>query len=117
LAELGPLIAIIGFTLIFYLVEHKKISINLYNNPLKSSLVGIVGGIIWLGLSVGILMFLRIMKIDGYNSIPMLWLWIISVFINTIMQEMLVRGYIYQMLKAKFDFPAAIFLGLLCHMK
>lgn len=76
-AELGPLIAIIGFTFIFYLVEHKKISIKLYNNPLKSSLVGIVGGTIWLGLSVGILMLLRIMKIDGYNSIPMLWLWII----------------------------------------
>ena len=30
----------------------------------------------------------------------MLWLWIISVFLNTIMQEMLVRGYLYQLIKA-----------------
>lgn len=35
------------------------------------------------------------------KSISMLWLWILSAFINTIMQEMLVRGYLYQMIKRK----------------
>lgn len=43
------------------------------------------------------------MKILEEISIPMLWLWILSVFINTIMQELLVRGYLFQMLKANYN--------------
>ena len=37
----------------------------------------------------------------------MLWLWILSAFINTIMQEMLVRGYLYQMIKRNYNVVAA----------
>ena len=32
-----------------------------------------------------------------------LWLWILSAFINTIMQELLARGYIYQLLKEQYN--------------
>ena len=41
----------------------------------------------------------------------MLWLWILSAFINTIMQELLVRGYLYQMIKAKHNIIAATIIS------
>ena len=38
----------------------------------------------------------------------MLWLWIASAFVNVIMQELLVRGYIYQLLKREFNLAVAV---------
>lgn len=35
----------------------------------------------------------------------------LSAFINVIMQELLVRGYIYQLLKTKYDLPVAIIVS------
>ncbi len=74
---------------------------------MKSLTVGIIAGIVWLGAAVAILIFTGTMTVVGHNSISMLWLWIISVFLNTIMQEMLVRGYLYQLIKANYNAIAA----------
>ena len=41
----------------------------------------------------------------------MLWLWMISAFLNTVMQEMLVRGYLYQMLKSNYNTVAAVIVS------
>ena len=38
----------------------------------------------------------------------MLWLWILSAFINVVMQELLIRGYMYQLLKKRFNLAVAI---------
>lgn len=35
----------------------------------------------------------------------------ISAFLNTIMQEMLVRGYLYQMIKSKYNIVAAVIVS------
>ena len=48
------------------------------------------------------------LTITGKNNVPFMWLWILSAFINVVMQEMLVRGYIYQLLKTKYNLPLAI---------
>ncbi len=64
-------------------------------------------GLSWLGISVGILLFTGSARIEDTNHISMLWLWILSAFINTIMQEMLVRGYLYQMIKRNYNVVAA----------
>ena len=41
----------------------------------------------------------------------MLWLWMISAFLNTVMQEMLVRGYLYQMLKSNYNIGIAVIVS------
>ena len=46
-----------------------------------------------------ILSLTGVIHIDGRNQISMLWLWLFSAFINSVMQEVLVRGYLYQMIK------------------
>lgn len=43
------------------------------------------------------------MKILKVNYVPSLWLWIISAFLNVIMQELLIRGYLYQLIKENYN--------------
>ncbi len=102
-AELIPFLSIVGLTIIFWLFEKRKIKLHIVSSPLKNSAIGIVAGIIWIGMVTLILISFGTMRIVEHNIVFMLWLWIFSVFINTIMQELLVRGYLYQMLKTNYN--------------
>ena len=99
-AELIPLLSVIAITLIFWLADQKKIRLHLTGKPVYNIILGGVTGTIWLGASVGILSILGVVQIEGKNQIAMLWLWLLAAFLNTVMQEMLVRGYLYQMIKS-----------------
>ena len=78
---------------------------------LDNIILGGVTGTIWLGASVGILSILGVVQIEGKNQIAMLWLWLLAAFLNTVMQEMLVRGYLYQMIKSNGSIAAAIIVS------
>ena len=106
-AELIPFLAIVVMSVIFWFVDRKKTKLHLTQRPVYSSVLGGTVGLSWLGISVGILLFTGSARIEGTNHISMLWLWILSAFINTIMQEMLVRGYLYQMIKRNYNVVAA----------
>ena len=41
----------------------------------------------------------------------MLWLWLFSAFINGVMQEVLVRGYLYQMIKNNYNIVVAVLIS------
>lgn len=107
-AELIPLAVMILFTVAFWLIEKKTINIPIKENIGKGTLSGIVIGIIWIGAAAAILIFSKQLEIIGKNEISLLWLWILSAFLNVIMQELLVRGYIYQLLKERFNLPTAL---------
>ena len=107
-AELIPLAVMILFTVAFWLIEKKTINIPIKENIGKGTLSGIVIGIIWIGAAAAILIFSKQLEIIGKNEISLFWLWILSAFLNVIMQELLVRGYIYQLLKERFNLPAAV---------
>ena len=106
-AELIPFLAIVVVTVIFWFVDHKKTKLHLTQRLVYNSTLGGIVGLSWLGISVGILLFTGSARIEDTNHISMLWLWILSAFINTIMQEMLVRGYLYQMIKRNYNVVAA----------
>lgn len=106
-AEITPLIAIIAFTFVFWLIEKKQIKLHLMDNPAKGLSVGIIGGVTWLGCSVLILFLAGVMKFDGSNNVSMLSIWILAAILNVVMQELLVRGYLYQMIKQKHNLVAA----------
>lgn len=113
-AELNPFLAIAGISLLFWYLEKKTVSIFSTGNHLKGCVTGAVGGVIWLLASFLIMSGLGVLKIEGYNSVPMLWLWVLSVFLNTVMQELLVRGYLYQMIKKTYNkIAAALFTSCL----
>lgn len=109
-AELIPFALIVVFTIVFLLVEKGQVRIPVWDNMGKGTVTGLAVGIFWIGLSVGILFLLHQLTIDGKSTVIALWLWIISAFINVIMQELLVRGYIYQLLKEKYNLPLAVII-------
>ena len=57
------------------------------------------------------IIFNRVIHIDGENQISMLWLWLFSAFINSVMQEVLVRGYLYQMIKNNYNIVVAVLIS------
>lgn len=58
-----------------------------------------------------ILSIIGVIHIDDRNQISMLWLWLFSAFINRVMQEVLVRGYLYQMIKNNYNIVAAVIVS------
>lgn len=110
-AELIPLVSIIALTLIFWLIDKRKTRLHLTGKLANNIILGCVTGAVWLGVSVGILAIIGVVHIDGRNQISMLWLWMISAFLNTVMQEMLVRGYLYQMLKSNCNIGIAVIVS------
>lgn len=112
-AEAIPFLVITVLTFIFWWTEKRKIQLHLINNPAHNSILGVITGLIWLGSSTGILFLTGSVHIESRNHISMLWLWILSAFINTVMQEMLVRGYLYQMIKKEYNLAAAVIVSTL----
>lgn len=60
--------------------------------------MAMAAGVLWLSASFLILTGIGVVELGGYHAVPLLWLWLLSAFINTAMQELLVRGYLYQMI-------------------
>lgn len=101
-AEVIPCTIMVLLTVIFELIEKKHISLSLTNRPLKNIGIGMLTGCIWLACTAGILYLLGVLRFNGSNEVPLLGIWVCSVLINTVMQELLVRGYLYQMIKQNY---------------
>ena len=118
-AELMPMLAVVLFSAIFYFAEKRDITIVPLEKPLKNALLGIVLGAVWTGVSFIIVYLWGAASVSGMNHVSRLWLWVISCFVNVVMQELLVRGYLYQMIKKNYSTAAAAavtsVLFLLCH--
>ena len=97
-----------AFTIAFLSIEKNRITIPIFGMARHGTLVGIVAGIVWIGISFGVLLLMQQISISETNRVQMLWLWIASAFVNVIMQELLVRGYIYQLLKREFNLAVAV---------
>lgn len=106
-AEIMPLFAIIAFTLVFWLIEKKKVKLYLFNNPVKGVALGVTTGIVWLAIPVLAMYAANIIHFDGINSVNQFPVWVLAACLNVIMQELLVRGYLYQMLKQKHNIGIA----------
>lgn len=109
-AELIPMVVIVVFSAVFWLLEKKEIKIPIMDNIGKGTLIGTITGVIWIGVAAGLLLLLKQLNFTAKNEISMLWLWIISAFINVVMQELLVRGYIYQLLKKRYNLLVAVII-------
>lgn len=110
-AEAIPLLSIIVFSLVFWLIEKRKLQVVKLDNPIKNIIIGISTGIVWLGLAVAILTLSGTISFVGQNHIDLLAVWMISCVLNVVMQELLVRGYIYQLLKKEYNVFAAVIVS------
>ena len=117
--ELTPLLAVILLSIIAIIfIEKREVNIPLLKTPIRNTAIGVVTSILWLGFPVVIMLNSGLMKIESQNPITSLWLWILAVFLNVIMQEYLVRGLVYQLIKRRYNIFVAtlitsvIFTGL-----
>lgn len=92
------------------IVERSKITVPIAQNFFKNSIIGIVLGVLWLGSVVAFLLLTNTMNIQGHNNIDFIWIWILAALLNAAMQEFLVRGYLYQLWKQKYNVVVAIVL-------
>ncbi len=106
-AELIPFLCMVAVSFLFWLIEKRKICILPVSNPITNCITGVVGGVVWLGASFIILVGTGTLKLAEHTAVSMLWLWIFSALLNTVMQELLVRGYLYQMIKSNYNVAAA----------
>ncbi len=107
-AEFIPFTFLIIISIIFWILDKKRIPIAYFNNILLNSLLGTILGFIWLGVAVIILYLLKIVKIGNITTIRYLYFWIISCFINVVMQELLIRGYLYQLIKKEYNIMSSL---------
>ena len=102
-AEFTPLLAVAVVTLIFWGFDRNRIRLHLFDNPIRGFVTGIGVGTIWLALPVGIMYVIGVMRFGGKNTIELFPIWILAVLLNVMMQELLVRGYMYQLIKQRHN--------------
>lgn len=95
-------------TYIIWLLEKKKIRLHLWDHAPKGLVLGTAAGTAWLALPVILMLLAGNVQFVGVNSVSMLPLWLGSVLLNVVMQELLVRGYLYQMLRQRHNTAAAV---------
>ena len=91
-AEFIPLLSVIAFTLLFWLIEKRSISLNLVKAPAKGFLTGAAAGSCWLAAPVLILYAAHSIRFEGVNTVENFPVWVLAALLNVIMQELLVRG-------------------------
>jgi membrane protease YdiL (CAAX protease family) len=112
--EVLPLVFVIIPTLFFVkIIEKNKINTGISRNIIKSGVLGIVFGTSWTGVSILIIVLLGGGKFTGINNVPYLSIWILSAFINVIMQEYLIRGYLFSLIKKEYNVLTAIIITTL----
>ena len=107
-AEAEPLILLLALTAMFLRFNRGTVHIPVREHAGRALASGTLSGILWIGLSAGILLFSKQIVITGKNEVDRLWIWILAVFLNVIMQELLIHGFIYEFLKARYNLPAAV---------
>lgn len=110
-AEMVPLAILIVLSIVFWIIDRRKTPIFELNSPIKSIFSGLALGFSWVTISFGILFVSDQLSIIGTNTIGQLELWILACFINVCMQELLIRGYTYQLLRKNYSVWAGIIIN------
>ncbi|MCL2081195.1 MAG: CPBP family intramembrane metalloprotease [Oscillospiraceae bacterium] len=109
--EAVPLFGILLATGIFvWAVEKNKIKVPLFKSPVKNVTAGLALGCVWLGVTVLFLYITGVFAFGGKNSVDNLPVWFAAVFLNVVMQNYLVRGYLFSLLRAKYNTAAAVII-------
>ena len=110
--ELIPFLLVALDSLIFWLVEKRRIVIVGYHKAGVNAAAGLVLGTIWVLVPIAGIYFTGKIAFSGPQQIAGLPVWIIALFLNAIMQELLCRGYIYRIIKRDHNIIAAMVVSI-----
>ena len=115
--ELLPMLGVFIATAIFILgIERNKIRIPILNNPVKNIAMGLVLGCIWLGAVMVFLFLIGVFAVAGKNDVSYLPIWFFAVLLNVIMQNYLVRGYLFELFREKYNTVTAVIITTILFM-
>lgn len=107
--ELLPLLGVLLCTGVFvFLIEKRRITVSLFKNSLNSLVLGVVLGIVWLGSTVLVLYLLGVLTLGDKKDVSYMPIWVLAVLLNVIMQNYLVRGYLFSLFKTKYNAAVAV---------
>ena len=110
--ELIPFLLVTVDSLVFWLIEKRNIVIVGYHKIGINAAVGFVLGIIWVLVPIIGIYLAGEISFSGPQQIAGLPVWIIALFLNAIMQELLCRGYIYQIIKRDHNIVVAMIVSI-----
>ena len=70
-AEIMPLLAIMFFTLVFWLAEKKSVRLHLIEKPMRGVSLGIVTGILWLAIPTLLMYITKSIQFDDINEVKL----------------------------------------------
>ena len=115
--EFIPLLALFLITGIFvWAVEKNKIKVPILKNPLRNTVLGMVLGCVWLGGTILVLSLIGDLTLGSKNDISYFAVWMLSVLLNVIMQEYLVRGYLFSLFREKYNTATAVIITTVLFM-
>ena len=89
-------------------VEKKKITVIITKKPIRDTVLGIAFGTGWVAFVVVVLMVLGSLTFEGTSRVSALAVWGLALFLNTMMQELLVRGYLFSMVQHAYNSTVAV---------
>lgn len=107
--ELAPLAMTVAVTLIFvFLIDKNKTKIIISKHWLRDTVIGAGLGTIWIGSAILLLSLLNTLHVSGSADVSLFVIYAVALFANTVMQELLVRGYLFSYLKQKHSIIVAV---------
>lgn len=112
--EAVPFVVIVVVTVIFVqFTERGKARVTLTTSFWRDSFVGLILGLMWFGLAFLILETTHTVSLRGYHNFSVWYVWVIALFLNTVMQELLVRGYMFSLLRKRHNTVVAVIVTTL----
>lgn len=107
-AEFIPLLVLVLMTILFSNFEGGNVKKERDSRWLPATLIGTVVGTVWIGAAALTLLTTAQFSIVKNPAVPDFWIWFLAAFLNVVMQELLIRGYIYRLLKLRHGLTAAL---------
>ncbi|MDR1028137.1 MAG: CPBP family intramembrane metalloprotease [Clostridiales Family XIII bacterium] len=95
-------------TLFVWGVERGRLKTILSHRAPRDILLGVVLGCLWIGGTLGLLAITDSIEFGERRAVDLFLLWALAVLINAIIQEYLIHGYMFSLLRDKYGDIAAI---------
>jgi membrane protease YdiL (CAAX protease family) len=107
--EAAPLAMIIICTaLAIPYMDKNRISVTITKNPLRDTILGSAFGLGWVSSVIFTLVLLGSLTFGASARIWALPLWSLALLMNAAMQELLVRGYLFSMIRHTYNSTTAV---------
>ncbi len=103
------LIVLLVFTAIFYyFVERKKLKIFNFKKAFTNYSLGLITAIIPISFTVLVMWVFKFLSFNGINKISNIIYWLLAILINSIANELLLRGYLFKLYRKFYNLPIVI---------